>query len=175
MASVLNDYGLTEKQEMFCQYYAQLSDLYGNGTWSYALGFGHDLENANRHNFDKDEKGLDIPRTSDYDKMANMCAVEANRLLRNPKIIERVRDIKSTWFEDDKIIDTRIMDIIQRGKDTDAIAAIKHRNELKQRVTKKLDVEVKDTRKEILEKYGLGDGDAGEAEKAENRPPKDTA
>jgi hypothetical protein len=157
---------LTEKQEQFCQYYAQLSDLYGNGTWAYALGYGHDLENANRHNFDKDEKGLDKPGTSDYDKMANMCAVEAHRLLRIPKIIERVRDIKATWFEDDKVIDTRIMDIIYKGKDTDAIAAIKHRNELKNRVVKKLDVELKDTRKEILEKYGLGETSAGEVEEA---------
>lgn len=135
---------LTEKQESFCQYYAQLSDTYNNGTWSYALGYGHDLENADKENAiwefpDQKDKGK-IITPSDYDRMYNLCSVEAHRLLRTPKILDRIQSIKATWVEDDKIIDSRLMDIIQRGKDTDALAAIKHRNELKNRVTKKLDV-----------------------------------
>jgi phage terminase small subunit len=151
---------LTEKQEAFCQYYAQLSDTYNNGTWSYALGYGHDLENASKVDYELDDKNHKIPYSSSYDKMANMCAVEAHRLLRTPKIIERVRDIKSTHVEDDKIIDSRMMDIIQNGKDTDALAAIKHRNDLKQRVTRKVELDVNDPRKQILDQY-MGGDDAG--------------
>lgn len=135
---------LTEKQEAFCQYYAQLSDTYNNGTWSYALGYGHDLENADKENAvwefpDSPDRGKLIT-PSDYDRMYNLCSVEAHRLLRKPKILERIQAIKSTWVEDDKIIDSRLMDIIQNGKDTDALAAIKHRNELKQRVIKRADI-----------------------------------
>lgn len=135
---------LTEKQEAFCQYYAQLSDTYGNGVWSYALGYGHDLVNADKDNEewefpDKSNRGKLI-KASDYSRMYNMCGVEANSTLRIPKVIARINELKSTWVEDDKIIDSRMMDIIQKGKDTDALAAIKHRNELKQRITKKLDL-----------------------------------
>lgn len=169
MASTpLNEYGLTEKQEMFCRFYSQLSDTYGNGTWSYALAYGHDLENASRSDFEKDEKGLDIPYSSSFNKLENICAVGATRLLRKDKIIERVRNLKAEWFDDDKIIDTRIMDIILKGKDTDAIAAIKHRNELKQRVTKRLELDVKDTREQVVERFGIH---AGETEETQESPP----
>lgn len=135
---------LTEKQEAFCQYYAQLSDTYNNGTWSYALGYGHDLENADKENaeweFPEESNKGKLIKDSDYNRMYNLCSVEAHRLLRTPKILERIQVIKSTWVEDDKIIDSKMMDIIQNGKDTDALAAIKHRNELKQRVVKRSDI-----------------------------------
>lgn len=132
--------GLTERQESFCQYYAQLSDTYGNGVWSYALGYKHDLENSDRTNAVWDDDHKNILVRSDYDRLYNTCAVEAVRLLRMPKIIVRIREIKATYFDDDKVIDTRMMDIIHRGKDSDSIAAIKHRNDLKNRVTKQMDI-----------------------------------
>lgn len=131
---------LTEKQEAFCQYYAQLSDTYNNGTWSYALAYGYDLESQPKDDNELDDNGHKIPYTSSFDKMSNVCAVGATRLLRIDKIIDRVQAIKSSWIEDDKIVDSRLMDIIVRGKDTDSLAGIKHRNDLKQRVTKQLDV-----------------------------------
>jgi phage terminase small subunit len=165
---------LTEKRELFCQYYGQLSDTYNNGTHSYAMAYGYDLETANRDDFDEDENGKKILRSSTYDKMANTCSVEAHRLLRIPKIIDRINEIKAAHVESDLIVDAKMMDIIQNGKYTDALAAIKHRNELKQRVTKKVKVELDDPRKDILKQY-LGDTDAGQTEKAQSRPSKDTA
>jgi len=131
---------LTEKQEAFCQYYAQLTDTYNNGAWSYALAYGFDLENAPHDDFEKDDKGHEKRGTSSYDKMYNVCAVCASRMLRVAKVLHRIREIKASWVDDDKIIDSRMMDIIISGKDTDALAAIKHRNDLKNRVTKQLDI-----------------------------------
>lgn len=158
------DSELTPKQELFCQFYSQLSDTYGNGTWSYALAYNHDLDNAERYDFQKNDEGLDIPYSSSFHKMENMCAVGATRLLRKDKIINRVRELKSQWFDDDRVIDSRVMDIIMKGKDTDAIAAIKHRNDIKQRVSKRLELEVSDKRKDILERFGLHAGEAEETE-----------
>jgi len=138
--------GLTEKQEAFCQHYAQLSDTYGNGTWSYALGYSKGLDTADKDNeiweFPGQKDRGKLIQPSDYSRIYNTCSVEATKLLRIPKIIARIKELKATWIDDDKVVDSRMMDIIQNGKDTDALAAIKHRNELKQRVVKKLDLTI---------------------------------
>lgn len=43
-------------------------------------------------------------------------------------------------FADDDVFDARLVEIVKRGRDADAINAIKHRSDLKQRITKKIDI-----------------------------------
>lgn len=167
---------LTSQQELFCQFYGQLSDTYSNGTWSYALAYGHDLENADKDDYVLDDKGMKIIGSTTYDKIANTCAVSASRLLRNAKIIERIQVIKTAWIDDDNVVDAKLMDIIQKGKYTDAMAAIKHRNDLKQRVTKKVKIDVETANAALLKEYGiLGGQDDGKADEAVSRPSESTA
>jgi hypothetical protein len=150
---------VTESQDLFCQFYTQLSDTYGNGTWSYALAFGHDLANAPKDDAVWDDDHKNILEKSSYSKMENVCAVGASRLLRDDKIIGRIRDLKAAHFNDDKIVDSRVLDIIQKGKDTDALAAIRHRNEIKQRVVKKIEGKVEGELKVALVEFMSDDED----------------
>lgn len=134
---------LTPKQELFCQYYCQPSSTFSNGVWSYALAYGFDLANADKTNATWDDDHKNVTEPSDFEKMRNVCGVNAHRLLRNAKIINRVKELRAEMFDDDAFFDSKLVQIAERGKDTDAIAAIKHRNDLKQRVTKKIDANIK--------------------------------
>jgi len=63
-----------------------------------------------------------------------------SRLIRNDKILARIKFLLLEQFNDDNASDYRLMEIIIKGKDSDAINAIKHRNDLKQRITKKVEM-----------------------------------
>lgn len=129
---------LTLKQERFCRYYAQDSNLYGNGVLAFAEAYEYDLDNADRTR-DIDEKGNEIKGTSDYDRQYNTCAVSANRLLIKDNIIKRINELLNEQLND-TVIDARLSEIILHGDDKDSIAAIKEYNKLKQRIVDKLDL-----------------------------------
>lgn len=131
-------HNLNAQQESFCRYYTQDSDLYGNGTLSYALAYGHDLENASRIRT-KGEDGLEIEGSSDFDKMENLCAASASRLLRNDKVLTRIVTLQNKMLRDE-IVDAKHADLIMNGKQEVKLGAIKEYNNLRGRITKKLDV-----------------------------------
>lgn len=140
--------GLTSKQELFCKYYTTLGDTLFNGRLSYAKAYGYDLATASTVRImemviDKDGKEVQqgVIGSSELEKMENYCTVGGSRLtVWNDNVIARIHELTLANFNDDTIADKRLEEIIQRGKDTDAIQAIKHRNDLKQRITKKLDI-----------------------------------
>ena len=141
---------LTVKQELFCQYYTKRGQLLGNATLSYAKAYGYDLEKAdttratktvkNEKNEKNEEIQEEIIGTSEYDKMYAYCNVAGPRLLVNDSINARIQALMLENFNDDAVYDSRLDEIALHGKPTDAIQAIKHRNDLKQRITKKLDI-----------------------------------
>lgn len=138
---------LTPKQELFCKYYTTSGHTFGNATLSYALAYGYDFALADRQRAtetvivgDKQVE-QEIVGSSEYDKMENYCAVGGHRLsVRNDKVGERIRALMVEAFNDDAVMDKRLTEIALHGKDTDSIQAIKHRSDIKQRITKKLDV-----------------------------------
>lgn len=129
---------LTLKQEQFCRYYTQRSELFGNGTLAFAKAYGYDLDSADRERA-VDEKGLDIPGTSEYDRMNLVCRSSASRLLTNDIIIKRTTQLLNEQMNDE-VIDARLTEIIVKGEDKDSIAAIKEYNKLKQRITEKSEI-----------------------------------
>lgn len=133
------DSNLTLQQETFCRWYTTQGETFGNATLSYNLAYDYKLDELSKVN-DKNEKGEEIPNSSEYSKAYNVCAVNGSRLLNNANIIARKIALLNESFEDDKIADARLQEITLAGKDTDAIQAIKVRNDLKQRITKKIDI-----------------------------------
>lgn len=136
---------LTPKQEAFCQYYTQISTLFGNGTLAYAEAYGYDLDNASRDDaiYEEVEKNghkvRNLVESSTYSKFENICAVCSSKLLRNAKVDKRVRELLNDMLTD-HVVDARLIEIIMNGKDTDSIAAIKEFNKLKQRIVEKQDI-----------------------------------
>jgi len=63
-----------------------------------------------------------------------------SRLIRNDKILARINALMLEQFNTDAMFDSKILEIALRGKDSDALNAIKHRNDLKQRITKKVEM-----------------------------------
>lgn len=138
---------LTIKQELFCKYYTTMGETFGNATTSYAKAYGYDLESADtvRETETVKEGNKDVIKeifgTSELDKMTHYVQTAGSRLLAWYDVInDRIQTLLLEQFNDDTIADKRLEQIILKGKDTDAIQAIKHRNELKSRLTRKLDI-----------------------------------
>lgn len=130
---------LTLKQEKFCRLYTQNKALFGNSTLSYAEAYNYELDGASRES-EKDEKGNNIPMTSEFDRMYNVCSACSSRLLRNDKIDNKIRELLNEMLLD-KVIDAELIGIIMKGeKDSDRIAGIREYNKLKQRIIEKSDI-----------------------------------
>lgn len=132
---------ITPQMELFCRLYTTKGDTFNNGTLSYAIAYDFDLENKDTTR-EVDENGKEIKGTSEYDRVRAVCQNGASRMLFRNYIQERVKELMIQAFDDNKVADTRLTEIMLSGKDTDAIQAIKHRNDLKQRVNRKLDISI---------------------------------
>jgi hypothetical protein len=130
---------LTPEQELFCRAYTREGDTFSNATSSYAEAYGYDLASLDTKR-ELDENNKEILGTSEYDKAEAVCANSGSRLLRKDYIIKRKNELLALLFDEDSVSDARLQQIIIRGSDSNAINAIKHRSELKARVTKKLDI-----------------------------------
>lgn len=149
---------LNPKQEAFCRNYVLNDDLYGNRTLSYADAYGYDLDNEPKDDSiyelkdgsqvakydldimsDEAVKGSRLIEESSYQKMYDMCSQCGSRLSRNVKVQARCRELINE-MADEAVVDSRLREIILRGKDQDSINAIKEFNKLKQRIVEKKDI-----------------------------------
>ena len=131
---------LTPQQELFCRAYTREDcDTFSNGMLSYGEAYGYDFASLDTKR-EFDENNEEIKGTSEVERAENTCRANASRLLTNDSIRERVKELMIELFNDDEIADKRLQSIIIKGSDSNAINAIKHRSELKQRVTRKLDI-----------------------------------
>jgi hypothetical protein len=89
--------------------------------------------------------GIVIPKNDagDYDRKSSEYTVAqsaGSRLLLREDIQNRIKAVYTDYL-DDSNVDARLSEILRGGKDTDSIQAIKIYNDLKQRITKKFDVQ----------------------------------
>ena len=119
---------LTPEQEHFCVLYTSKGDYSKKGYKCYAEAYGHEIPT--------DEKGQTDFTSTPY----KTCVTNASRLLIQQNISDRIKEIYIDKFNDISNADARIQDIIETGKDTDAIQAVKVLNDIKQRITKKIDI-----------------------------------
>lgn len=115
------------QQELFIKWYTTPGDTFCSGLHSYAMAYDYELPRRNDNSIDTN--------SSEY----NSCKANASRLLFNDAIRDAIRDELLQQFND-KTADAKVAEIMQRGRDGDALQAVKIYNELKQRITKKVDV-----------------------------------
>jgi len=130
---------LKPQQELFCRYYTEDGETFSNGYLSYAKAYNYDFATLETIR-EKGEDNKDILGTSEREKAEGVCRASASRLLANAHIKARVKELMLEQFNQDDIADIKLTSIIIKGKDADAINAIKHRNDLKQRITKKVEL-----------------------------------
>lgn len=133
---------LTPQQELFCRYYAQNTELFGNATLSYAEAYDYKLDERSREQpiLARNTKGEPTEfGDSEYKIIYDQCSSHGSRLIRNGKIQERVRVLLNEFMRDD-VIDAQLLKVIVEGKDQDKVAAIKEYNKLKQRIIDKQDI-----------------------------------
>ncbi len=131
---------VTPDQELFCRAYTRAdTQTFSNATLSYAEAYGIDFASLDTRR-EIDEKNKEIQGTSELDKSKRYCAMAGSRLMTLDNVRARITSLMMELFNDDSIADSRIQRIILTGKDADAINAAKVRNDLKQRIVKKLDV-----------------------------------
>lgn len=143
---------LNAKELLFCYFYTQNSETFGNATRSYGEAYDYKLDTLSHEVIRDDEtwdkeKGLAIPgeilEESDYQKACNVCAVEGARLLRSPKIQDKLTDLLNDLLID-RIVDRELAKVIMQDTERPAkVAAIREYNKLKQRILDKAEATLK--------------------------------
>lgn len=119
MADAFNDYGLNPEQINFCELYA-VSNERGNGVLCYSAAYNVDLT----------EKG-------GY----SVAAAGASRLLKDVNILSYIRTLYEQNDLNDTVVDNELAFVIKQNADFGSkVAAIKEYNQLKARITKKLEI-----------------------------------
>lgn len=137
------------KREAFCQYYTKNQQMFGNATHSYAAAFGYELDEMSREpEYEgKGKKKKELP--SEYDLACNVCAVEGNRLLRNPQVQERVTALLNELLRDD-IVDSQLAKIITQDDDLQSkVRAINEYNKVRGRII--------DKTRDVTERFAMDD------------------
>lgn len=118
---------LLPQQELFCIWYTTPGDTFCHGTLSYAEAYEYELPVRKDNSIDTE--------TSEY----KACKANASRLMFKTEVREKINGLLLEQFNE-KTADAKVAEIMQRGKDSDALQAVKIFNDLKQRITKKIDV-----------------------------------
>lgn len=137
--------------ERFCQCYVMNKTLFGNATRSYAHANNINLEELpdddQVYEEIEDDAGHIVKkkvRESTYDRTVNSCAVNGNTLLRNHKIDARIRVLLRELISEDNADEELSWVINQREEMGPKVQAIKHLNEMKGRIVKKVELTGKD-------------------------------
>jgi phage terminase small subunit len=110
---------LLPKQELFCQYYATNEEFFGNGVTSYIKAYAG-------------AKGQRISY--------NTAKSNAYRLLTNADILGRINELLDLTLNDQHV-DKQLSLVVTQNADYRAkVAAIKEYNQLKKRVTSKIEI-----------------------------------
>lgn len=121
---------ITPQNELFCQAYTSQGEGFGKAYAAYAEAYDYKIPLT--------EEGKIDYKSSEY----TVCQAAGSRLLYKSEIKNRIKQILNERFNDVTIADARLQEIIEGGKDTDAIQAIKHYNELKNRITSKVNITI---------------------------------
>lgn len=118
---------LNEKQKLFCEYYAGSRETFGNATRSYILAYGMAWKGTKKEKL----------------KVENVAAVNAHHLLRNPKLTQHINIIRQRFITDD-MVDFEVAKVIMQDKElAPKVAGIKVYNDVRGRVVKKMNVDIR--------------------------------
>jgi hypothetical protein len=121
--SIKKEYGLSLEQESFCQHYVSPGEFYGNGTQAYIHAFN-----------------IDISIKGQY----NAARSNASRLLTYDYINKRINCLLETGGFNSENADKRLLHWMNQSADPSvSVKAIQEFNKLKQRITDKIEHEIK--------------------------------
>jgi len=127
---------LNIKRELFCRYYTQNDDTFGNATLSYGEAFGYKLDELPQDDEVRDSEGR-IIEASSYDKAYKVCSVMGHRLLRIASI-QRRNVVLLNELLTDATVDSELAKVIKQNHKLDPkVAAIKEFNKLRGRIIDK--------------------------------------
>lgn len=116
-----NPYGLNDEQKEFCELYA-VGSMRGHGTDCYVEAYH-----------------VDLTRQGAYAS----ARAGASRLLTNDNILSYIRDLFEDKDLNDTVVDNELAFVIKQNADFGSkVAAIKEYNQLKARITKKIEMQV---------------------------------
>lgn len=130
------------RREMFCRYFTQNEALRNNATLSYAEAYEYKLDTLSHEGVYeqvRDEETGEISdgeliEPSEYDKAYNVCGVEGHRLLKNPKVQERIVFLRNEMLRDD-VVDSELAKVIMQDEERQPkVAGIKEYNKLRGRI-----------------------------------------
>lgn len=121
--------GITPQHLMFARYYTTRGDYFGKAYAAYAQAYDYEIEH-------RPDGSVDIMGGNYL-----TCKANGSRVLNTEKVQQQIQLELLEKFNE-KTADARTSEIIIAGKDADSIQAIKIFNDLKQRITKKIDVSV---------------------------------
>jgi hypothetical protein len=134
---------LNPQRELFCRYYTQNEDLFGNATHCYAEAYDYKLDTLSQedeYDLPKGDPERKLIQRSEYDRAVHVCAVEASRLLRSPEIQLRITALLNEILRDE-VVDSQLAKLIMQDAEPAAkIAAIREYNKVRQRITEKHDI-----------------------------------
>ena len=138
---------LNINQELFCRYYTQDSDTFGNATRAYGFAYDYKLDELPDddavYETITDEKGhahQELVEPSTKQKALSVCATEGNRLLRNPKVLTRITTLLNEMLTEE-FVDAELLKVIRQDHDLGPkVRAISEFNKLRQRITDRLDL-----------------------------------
>lgn len=111
---------LNEKQKAFCELYASSEEFFANGVQAYLEVYDIDRTKPNRY---------------------KTACVNASRLLSNAKVYNYINKILDDEWLNDNFVDKQLLFLIQQQDEKWVkLQAIKEYNNLKQRITKKIEV-----------------------------------
>lgn len=113
--------------EDFCKAYTTKGETYGIAYKSYSYAYEIEIPLTVENEIDF--------KSSEY----RVCQSSGSRLLLKDEIKARISALLVEKLNDTSV-DTRLADIIEGAKPADAIQGIKVYNDLKQRITKKIDI-----------------------------------
>lgn len=119
--------GISPKYLAFARLYTTKGETFGKSFLCYAMVYDYELERRDDGTFD-----ITGPKYLS-------CKANASRVLNHPKVQAQIELELLNKFNE-RTVDARTSEIILNGKDTDSIQAIKIFNDLKNRVTKKIEV-----------------------------------
>lgn len=130
--------GLTLREERFCYFYVRNEETRGNGTQAYAVAYEVNLEKLSDE-IPMDKGGKAIGR-SPRSKAENVCAVEAVRMLRKPKISDLCSKLWNGMLKNE-VVDGELAKVILQDDKLEAkVAGIREYNRLRKRITEKIEV-----------------------------------
>lgn len=122
---------MNNEQDEFCRLFVTKGDTYGKAYLCYSIAYNKPI--PTKINYQNEE----VP--DNFSQEYKVCQAASSRMLTLQKVQDRIQEYLLMKFNEQQA-DARISDIIQSGKDADAINAVKIFNDLRQRITKKVDV-----------------------------------